>query len=68
MEWPQFHDGRGFSGELALSFGVDSLPRTFLIDPRGRIVASDLRGDHLEAAVSSLLSLSRKSSPAAQLD
>lgn len=53
--WPQVWDGRGFSGKLARRFGVETLPRSFLVDGRGRIVATDLRGEDLLAVLEALL-------------
>ena len=47
VNWLQIHDGQGFGGRLASALGVDALPRTVLIDPDGRVVAVDLRGDEL---------------------
>lgn len=55
MGWPQLWDGRGFSGKLARRFEVEALPRTVLLDREGRIVAVDLRGPALEAAVRTVL-------------
>ena len=55
IEWPQVHDGRGFDGALARHYGVESVPASVLLDPAGRIVARDLRGEVLVAAVDSLV-------------
>lgn len=55
MSWPQLWDGRGFAGDLARRFRVESLPRSFLIDREGRIVATDLRGKELLAVLEALL-------------
>jgi len=55
VTWPQIHDTRGYDGELAQQFDVDRLPATVLFDRDGRIVARDLRGDRLEAAIDALL-------------
>ena len=55
IPWPQFHDNRGFNGEEAIAFEVESLPRSFLFDRSGRLVATDLRGEVFEAAVAALM-------------
>lgn len=55
MGWPQLWDGRGFAGKFARRFEVEALPRTVLLDREGRIVAVDLRGPALEAAVRTVL-------------
>lgn len=40
LPWPQVWDGKGFEGPLAELFRVNSIPRTFLVDREGRIVAT----------------------------
>jgi thiol-disulfide isomerase/thioredoxin len=55
LDWPQLHDGRGYGGAVARSFEVTSLPTLVVVDGRGRVVATDLRGERLYAAVASLV-------------
>ena len=59
VPWPQFHDNRGFEGQEAAAFDVETLPRSFLFDRSGRLVATDLRGAAFEAAVDALIAQSR---------
>jgi len=40
----------------AATYGVRSIPSTFILDRDGRIVAKDLRGAELENAIKQLLS------------
>ena len=47
MPWTQVSDLRGFDGATAAHYGVKAIPQNFLIDPSGKIVASNLRGDEL---------------------
>ena len=54
VPWPQLYDGRGLEGELAVRLDVGEVPRSFLFDRSGRLVATDLRGEALEAAVAAL--------------
>lgn len=54
--WLQLHDGQGFGGRLPRQLGVDAIPRTVLIDPEGRVVAVDLRGDELLGTLEVLVS------------
>jgi thiol-disulfide isomerase/thioredoxin len=49
--WPQVFDGRGRSGPAARHFGVAAVPTSFLVDGDARIVASNLRGERLLAAI-----------------
>jgi peroxiredoxin len=55
MTWPQFFDGRGWKNELAVKYGVNSIPATYLLDGEGMILAKDLRGEQLEKEVSKAL-------------
>ncbi len=55
MTWPQYFDGQGWSNKLAVKYGIQSIPATFLLDGNGKIIARDLRGEALEAAVAKAL-------------
>jgi len=55
MTWQQFFDGQGWSNKLAVKYGIQSIPATFLLDGEGKIIGKDLRGDALEAAVAKAL-------------
>jgi thiol-disulfide isomerase/thioredoxin len=55
MTWQQFFDGQGWGNKLAGQYGVNSIPATYLLDGEGKIIAKDLRGDALEAAVAKAL-------------
>ena len=54
VDWPQTWDHRGYDGDLARKFGVVSLPQSLLVDVRGRVVATNLRGERLVEAISRL--------------
>ena len=51
MTWPQFFDGQGWQNKLAVKYGVNSIPATYLLDGQGTIIGKDLRGEALEEAV-----------------
>jgi thiol-disulfide isomerase/thioredoxin len=55
MTWPQYFDGEGWGNKLAVKYGVNSIPATYLVDGQGKIIASDLRGAELEKAVAKAL-------------
>jgi thiol-disulfide isomerase/thioredoxin/outer membrane protein assembly factor BamD (BamD/ComL family) len=38
FSWPQFFDGKGWENKYAQKFGVKSIPRTFILDPEGKVV------------------------------
>jgi peroxiredoxin len=51
LTWTQVSDLRGFNNEVAKRYGIQSIPQNFLIDPTGKIVAANLRGEELESAL-----------------
>ena len=51
IDYPVIFDGNGWSTVQAQEWGIHSIPTTFLINPHGVIVASDLRGDDLAPAL-----------------
>jgi len=58
MTWPQIYDGQYWNAEVAKLYGIDSIPRGFLIDgDTGTIIAmgDTIRGPGLEAAVTKAL-------------
>lgn len=55
ITWPQVREAGGFDSPLARAFTVDSIPASFLFARDGRLHASGLRGDALEARVMALM-------------
>jgi thiol-disulfide isomerase/thioredoxin len=55
MIWPQFFDGQGWNNKLAVKYGIESIPATFLLDGNGKIIGKDLRGEGLEQAIAKAL-------------
>lgn len=55
LSWTQVSDLQGWESVAARDYGVEAIPSNFLIDPTGKIVASNLRGDALEAKLQELL-------------
>ena len=47
MAWPQMSDLKGWKCAANEVYGVSSIPSNVLVDPQGKIVASDLRGKEL---------------------
>lgn len=64
IDWPQIHDGLGLAGPLAQRFGVEAVPRTVVLDTRGRLVAVDLRGEALFVLLRDLARTARDLKPA----
>lgn len=55
MPWSQFFDGQGWGNKLAVKYGIEAIPATYLLDGNGVIIAKDVRGDALEQAVAKAL-------------
>lgn len=55
MPWRQIYDGGGWSSGFAKYYGVNSIPKTVLIDADGVVVAQGLRGAALDKKVKELL-------------
>lgn len=47
LPWTQVADLAGVPGPTGQLYKISSIPATFLLDPQGRIVAKDLRGEGL---------------------
>lgn len=47
MTWPQMSDLKGWECAAAALYGVDAIPANVLLDPEGRIIAANLRGEAL---------------------
>ena len=47
MTWPQISDLKGWGSAASAAYGVMSIPSNVLLDPEGRIIDSDLRGERL---------------------
>ena len=55
VSWQQFFDGQGWSNELAVKYGVESIPFTILVGMDGKIIQTNLRGEKLDEAVGTAL-------------
>ena len=46
MPWRQYFDGKGWQNEMAVQYGIQSIPTAFLLDGKGNIIAkgNDVRG------------------------
>lgn len=47
LAWTQVSDLAFWNNAIAKEYGISSIPQNFLIDPQGKIVARNLRGDEL---------------------
>ncbi len=54
LSWPQLSDLNGWDNEVSKTYGVQSIPDNFLIDPKGKIIAKNLRGEELGRVLSDI--------------
>ena len=58
MPWPQIYDGKYWKAEIAVKYGIDSIPHAFLVDgDTGKIIADgdSIRGKNLAPAIEKAL-------------
>jgi peroxiredoxin len=55
LAWTQVSDLGGFEGEAATRYHVQAIPQNFLIDPSGKIIAANLRGEALQATLAKFI-------------
>ena len=53
--WTQVSDLKFWNNEVARKYRIESIPQNFLIDPDGKIIAKNLRGEELKAKLCELL-------------
>ena len=53
--WTQLSDLKFWNNAVARLYYVQSIPKNFLIEPAGKIIAQDLRGDDLEGELQKVL-------------
>ncbi len=55
LTWTQVSDLKFWDNEVARLYGIRGIPQNFLIDPQGKIIARNLRGDALEKKLAEVL-------------
>jgi peroxiredoxin len=55
LAWPQISNLKYWDEPIRVTYGVESIPATFLLDANGTLVAKDLTGAALKAKVAELL-------------
>jgi peroxiredoxin len=55
LTWTHVSDLQQWNNAVARLYKVQSIPQNFLVDPNGKIVAKDLRGEELEKKLCELL-------------
>jgi peroxiredoxin len=55
LTWTQLSDLKGGNNEVAQLYDIQAIPQNLLIDPSGRIVAKNLRGEELGQKLAAML-------------
>lgn len=55
MPWIQVSDLKGFKSDIAVKLGISAIPQNVLVDPKGVIIAKNLRGDELHSKLAELI-------------
>ena len=55
LAWTQVSELKEWDGKVAMSYRVEAIPASFILDPQGKIIAKNLRGAELEAFLNKTL-------------
>ena len=55
LTWTHVSDLKFWNNEAAMLYGVRSIPQNFLIDPSGKIIGKNLRGEELQSFLANVL-------------
>lgn len=48
LTWTHVSDLKFWQNEVAVQYGIQAIPQNFLVDPQGKIIAKNLRGEALQ--------------------
>ena len=55
MTWPEYFDGKGWANEVSTRYGINSIPAAWLVDKKGFVRTTGVRGADLAQQVKMLL-------------
>jgi thiol-disulfide isomerase/thioredoxin len=55
MTWPQYFDGKGWTNDISSRFGINAIPTAWLVDKKGLVRTTEVRGAALADQVKALL-------------
>lgn len=55
LTWSHVSDLQYWDNAVAIQYGIKAIPQNILIDPQGKIIAKNLRGEELEAKLAELI-------------
>lgn len=47
LTWTQLSDLKGWKNEVSKMYNIQAIPQNFLLDPKGKIIAKNIRGEEL---------------------
>jgi peroxiredoxin len=57
LTWTHVSNLKGWQDPIALSYKVEEIPATFILDDKGNVVAKNLRGEELKSKIKELLAI-----------
>jgi peroxiredoxin len=57
LTWTQVSDLKYWKNDVAVQYGIQAIPQNFLIDPAGKIVAKNLRGEELQKKLGEIFNM-----------
>ena len=55
LTWTQVSDLAFWKNAVAVQYGINAIPQNFLIDPNGKIIAKNIRGEELQTTLEKLV-------------
>ena len=55
LNWAHASDLKDFESPTAVLYGIEAIPSSFIIDPSGKIIAKNLRGEALDTFLNQTL-------------
>jgi thiol-disulfide isomerase/thioredoxin len=55
LEWTHVSDLAFWKNEVALQYGINAIPQNFLVNPEGKIVAKNIRGEELQKTLGEII-------------
>jgi len=62
LTWTHVSDLKYWDNDVAKQYGIRAIPQNLLLDPQGKIIAKNLRGDDLDAKLTEVFSKLQKAS------
>ena len=55
LTWTQLSDLKGWKNEVSVMYGISAIPQNLLVDPSGKIIAKNIRGEELHTTLKKLI-------------